>query len=486
MRYWHRHPIALSLQGAAQKNSSPLRMNGRNTPNPLISSLPVNFKSRASILQANRLTLTILSINFKDRVSILQVNFMTPHDFQRNITPYLADLLKQFPVVGIIGARQVGKTTLAKTVAKDFLYMDLELNSDFDRLTHDPEFFFKQNPSHVIFDEAQLLPTLFPTLRSVIDSNRQEKGRFIITGSSSPELLDNISESLAGRIAILELGTLKANEFYQKPMSAFYQMFSNKLSKENISIQTPQLTHEEVQNFWLKGGYPEPILQDKNFYREWMTSYQQTYINRDIAQLFPRLNTVNYRRFISMLGKLSSKLINKSDLARSLNVSQPTITDYLNIADGTFIWRQLLSFENNVTKSVIKMPRGHIRDSGLLHNLLHIDNLSDLQNDPCCGFSFEGFVIEEILKGLQDARVRNFDAYYYRTRSGAEIDLILEGTFGLLPIEIKYGYTTTLNQLRTLNDFIQSNNLPFGILVNQSDRVEWINERILQVPTGCL
>lgn len=409
-----------------------------------------------------------------------------PLKFDRNITPYLKHLLGQFPIVAIIGARQTGKTTLAKTVANNFLYVDLELHSDFDRLANDPEFFFKQNPSEVIFDEAQQLPELFPILRSVVDSNRSEKGRFIITGSSSPELLNNISESLAGRIVIIELGTLKANEFYQKPISDFYQIFTNKLSKENSHIKSPQLTYEQIQSFWLKGGYPEPIMNDEYFFREWMTDYQSTYINRDIAGLFPRLNTLNYRRFISMLGRLSSKIINKSDLARSLNVSQPTITEYLDIANGTFIWRQLSSFENNITKSVIKMPRGHIRDSGLLHSLLHIDTLQNLQDDPIAGFSFEGFVIEEILKGLQDSRIRNFNAYYYRTRSGAEIDLILEGTFGLLPIEIKYGCTVTRNQLRTLNAFVEQNNLPFGIVINQSDHVEWINKQILQIPVGCL
>ena len=406
--------------------------------------------------------------------------------FQRNIFNYLIDLKAQYPAIAILGARQVGKTTLAKATAKDFFYMDLEKASDFDRVANDPEFFFKQHPQHVIFDEAQELPELFPILRSIIDENRSQKGRFILTGSSSAELLHNISESLAGRIAIIELGTLKATEYYRKPLSPFYQLFEQPLEKNKITIQTPQLSMQQIQAFWLMGGYPEPILNDPGFYKEWMTDYQSTYINRDIAKLFPRLDKVAYRRFITMLGKLSSKIINKSDLARSIGVSQPTISDYLDIANGTFVWRQLLSFESNVNKSIVKMPRGHIRDSGLLHHLLHIDNLESLQNDPIAGFSFEAFVIEEILKGLQDARIRNFDAYYYRTRSGAEIDLVIEGPFGLLPIEIKYGYQVSRMQLRTLNDFIVNNHLPFGLLANQSDRMEWLTDNILQVPAGCL
>lgn len=405
---------------------------------------------------------------------------------KRNITAYLSDLLSQFPCVAIIGARQVGKTTLAKTVMPDWLYLDLERTTDLDRLTHDIDFFFKQQPNQIIFDEAQLYPELFSALRGVIDQDRQQKGRFILTGSSSPELLNNISETLAGRIAIIELGTLKMNEYYEKPLSDFYDIFKNPLNKNHTAISQPQFDYEQVQSHWLKGGYPEPRQGDDNYYQEWFVDYQTTYVNRDIAKLFPRLDKIIYRRFIGMLGKLSSHIINKSQLARSLSVSQPTISDYLDIAEGTFLWRKLNSYEKNPNKSIVKMPRGHIRDSGLLHHLLRLNSLDQLQQDPIAGFSFESFVIEEILKGLQDARCRNVDAYYYRTRSGAEIDLILEGPFGTLPIEIKYGVRVARQQLRALTEFITEHKLPFGLVINQADKVEWLTETILQIPVGCL
>ncbi len=406
--------------------------------------------------------------------------------FKRNIEPYLAELMRQYPAVAIIGARQVGKTTLAKVVGEGYFYMDMEKGSDFDRFSRDPEFFFKQHPSHVIFDEAQIYPELFTVLRSVIDEDRSATGRFILTGSSSLELLRNISESLAGRIAIIELGTLKANEYYHQPLSPFYEMFNTALNPNHVPLGIPPLNREQVQNSWFMGGYPEPADSVGFFHQEWMTDYQSTYVNRDIAQLFPKLDKIAYRRFISMLGRLSGQIINKSDLARSIGVSQPTITQYLDIASGTFLWRQLLSFENSVSKSVVKMPRGHIRDSGLLHHFLKIRNIEALQNDPIVGFSFESFVIEEILKGLQDARLRNVDAYYYRTRSGAEIDLILEGPFGAVPIEIKYGQRVTRHQLRWLDEFVIENKLPFGIIINQADVAEWLTEKIIQIPAGFL
>ncbi|MDP3558992.1 MAG: ATP-binding protein [Legionellaceae bacterium] len=406
--------------------------------------------------------------------------------YQRNITPHLLELMKKFPAIAIIGARQVGKTTLAKTVGHDFTYVDLEKPSDYDRVTRDPDFFLKQFPSKIIFDEAQFYPELFAVLRGAIDEKRQEKGRFIITGSSSTELLRNVSESLPGRIAIIELGTLKANELFHEPLSDFYQQFKQPLSKENFNIASQPRSFDQIQEAWFKGGYPEPWqMNDDSYYQEWMVNYETTYLNRDIASLFPKLDKIAFRRFITMLGELSSKILNKSDIARSIAVTQPTIADYIDIAAGTFIWRSIPSFEHNVTKRIVKMPRGHIRDTGLLHHLLHIGSLSQLQSSIMAGFSFEAFVIEEILKGLQDARIQTH-AYYYRTYSGAEIDLVLEGNFGILPIEIKYGSTILARQLRAMTEFIQEHHLPFGVVVNQAEKIEWLTKDIIQVPVGYL
>lgn len=409
-----------------------------------------------------------------------------PNVYQRNITPHLVDLMGKFPAVAIIGARQVGKTTLAKTVGHDFTYVDLEKPSDYDRVTRDPEFFLKQTPSNIIFDEAQLYPQLFAVLRGAIDEQRDKKGRFIITGSSSIELLRNVSESLAGRIAIIELGTLKANELFQEPLSDFYQLFKQTLSQDNFKIESRPRQFDQTQEAWFKGGYPDPCgMHDDSYFQEWMANYEMTYVNRDIARLFPKLDKVAFRRFMTMLGELSSKILNKSDLGRSIGVTEPTVSDYIDIANGTFIWRSMPSFEQNVTKRVVKMPRGHIRDTGLLHHLLHIGSLKQLQSSVIAGFSFEAFVIEEILKGLQDVRVQT-QAYYYRTHSGAEIDLVLEGNFGILPIEIKYGSTILARQLRSMTAFIQEHHLPFGVVINQADKVEWLTKNIIQVPAGYL
>lgn len=413
--------------------------------------------------------------------------------YKRNLFNKINRLLSSFPAVVILGARQTGKTTLAKLVASDWQYFDLEKISDYDFIDRDREFFFSQNPNHLILDEAQIYPKLFDTLRGVIDADREKTGRFILTGSSSPELLNNISESLAGRVAIIELATLKANEFYQQDLSDFYKIFQQNLNKnlfEEIVLNLkPKLSLNNMQDIWYKGGYPEPLERsnnNKNFYYDWMENYNATYINRDLADLFPGLNKITYNRFLKMLGQLSGNVLNKNDLARSLEISEASIRNYLAIAEGTYLWRLLPSFENNILKSTIKMPKGHIRDSGLLHYLLKIKSLDELYHHPIVGKSFESFVIEEIIKGMQATEETNYNCYYYRTRSGSEVDLVLHGFFGVLPIEIKYGSSTDKKQLRSLNDFIERNNLSFGLLINQSSKPQWLTKNIFQLPVNYL
>ncbi|MDX2347053.1 MAG: ATP-binding protein [Legionella sp.] len=407
------------------------------------------------------------------------------NNLPRNLASQIRELLAQFPAVVILGARQVGKTEIARHIAPDFVYVDLENPADRDRIEFDPGFFFEQHPSAVILDEAQEFPLLFNYLRGVIDNSREAVGRFIITGSSSPELLSYVSETLAGRVAIIELGTLKANEFYKKPLNNFYDIFNTTLDKNKLVFNTPEITLENMQMAWLKGGYPEPCLKalkDETFYERWMVNYQSTYLNRDLAKLFPKLDKINYRRFLTMLGKLSGTIINRSDLARALSISAPTVAHYLDIAEGTYLWRQLPSFERQISKNLVKMPKGHVRDSGLLHSLLGIYDLEQLLSDPVAGRSFEGFVIEEIIKGIQGAGIYGTEFSYYRTRSGAEIDLIIKGRFGMLPIEIKLGSAASRKQLTALSNFIEQNNLDFGLLINQSTKVEWLTKNILQLP----
>ncbi len=403
---------------------------------------------------------------------------------ERNSAVKVNALLKVFPAVLILGVRQSGKTTLAQQVRKDWKYFDLENMNDLDFISSDMDFFFNEYPGNIIIDEAQEFSGLFKHLRGVIDSDRNQKNRFILTGSSSPELIKQASESLAGRLGIVELGTLKINELHEKPLPSFYQIFNNPLSASTLE-KLKKLTVEEgdVINNFLHGGYPEPVLaKDNDYFRLWMQNYFQLYIERDIRKLFPRLDTLKYRRFVSTLSELSGTIINKAQLGRALDTSEVTIRDYLEIADKTFVWRMIPSYEKAKSKSIVKMPKGILRDSGLTHFLANIDSREKLIRSPHVGQNFESFIIEEIIKGVQCTNATNWEYYYYRTKHGAEVDLILEGSFGVLPIEIKFGVTTQSRQITSLQKFLSDNSLPLGLVINNSTEIKALASNIIQIP----
>jgi predicted AAA+ superfamily ATPase len=406
----------------------------------------------------------------------------------RQIRNKINQLLDYFPVVVILGARQCGKTTLAKMLRPHWHYLDLDNPADLAKFAdQDPVFYLHHYDHDLIIDEAQAYPPVFDILRGIIDERREQKGRFILTGSSSPQLLNHVTNSLAGRVAMIELSTLTPSECVEKPIPNFYDYFIEPSSTNMLCQLKNPLTKKEVHHAWLMGGYPEPVLkQDAVFQEYWMAEYQKSYLFRDVASLFPRLNHQAYQRFLTILSRLSGTILNKSDLARSIEISEPTIKDYLQIAEGTFLWRSIQSYDLHPLRQVVKMPKGHFRDSGLLNYLLRIYTLDDLFNHPHVGHLFESFVIEQIINHLHALPITNWKTYFYRTKHGAEIDLILEGRFGLLPIEIKFGETVTPRQLTTLKAFITEHQLPLGIVINQADRILMLSENIIQIPVQFL
>ena len=268
-------------------------------------------------------------------------------------------LIESFPCVVILGPRQCGKTSLSKGLRPSWNYIDLENPQTYDRVHDDLNFFFKQNSKELIIDEAQISEDLFKTLRGVIDSDRESNGRFILTGSSSPELLKNVSESLAGRVAIYELSPFKASELKESPLPSFYESFNNPIdkstSKELFKLHT-DLTLEDIFKGLVYGGYPQPIqkIKDLNYYKTWMENYFKTYVERDIRALFPKLDIIKYRRFINMLTAHSGTIINRTQFGRSLDLNESTVKNYLDIADGTMVWRNIPSYEKSKVKSIIK------------------------------------------------------------------------------------------------------------------------------------
>jgi predicted AAA+ superfamily ATPase len=412
------------------------------------------------------------------------------HAIRRNLLDKLNRYLGYFPVVAILGVRQSGKTTLARMARPDWDYFDLERGEDYDHITNDFSFFFKEHDEQVIIDEAQLSSQLLSEIRHVVDADRGKKGRFIITGSSSPELLRAVSETLAGRIGLIELGTLKANERFERPISSLYEILNGAAPKDQLELLKKLEvinTHDDVMRHFLSGGYPEPALSgDTDFSDVWMENYFNTYVQRDIRRLFPRMNADNYRRFIGMLAELSGTIVNRAEIARSLGASEPTVMDYLDIAQGTFVWRNLPSLERSRSKSVIKMPRGYIRDSGLLHHILKIKDRDTLLRSSGVGAAFEAFVIEEIINGFMANITDLPEFHYFRTRNGAEVDLIIDTASNRIPVEVKFGTSTKRQQLMSLSQFIERERLEYGILINNDDRVTMLTDNIIQLPAGAL
>jgi predicted AAA+ superfamily ATPase len=412
------------------------------------------------------------------------------HGLGRNLESKINNLLGYFPIVIILGARQCGKTTLARMLRPEWRYFDLERARDYDFVTRDFEFFIKEHPQSLIIDEAQRYPALFQELRGVVDRDRRHRGRFILTGSSSPDLIKNVSESLAGRVGIVELGTFKANETYAQGLPAFYKIFEGVLDRnvsDSLKSIAPALSHDQLMQAFLKGGYPEPVLEkDDRFHAAWMENYVQTYVERDIRALFPRLDLIKYQRFVAMLSGLSGTIINRSQVGRSLDISEKSIRDYLQIITGSYIWRNIASYEKDAGRSIVKMPKGNFRDSGLSHFLQGISTRDQLLTYPHAGAAFEAFVFEEIIKGIQATVAVNWNYYHFRTRNGAEVDLILEGPFGILPIEIKFGNQIRQRRIQALKNFVYTRDLPLGLVINNSDDIQMIADRILQLPATCI
>ena len=320
--------------------------------------------------------------------------------------------LAQYPAVALLGPRQVGKTTLAKAVAANHpgaIVLDMERESDRAVLTR-PELFLPLHRDRlVVLDEVQHLPALFAQLRPEIDADRRA-GRFLLLGSASGELLRQTGESLAGRVSYVELTPLLAAE-----------------------LEADLLTEQAL---WLRGGYPLSYLADSDDTAfQWRQDFIATFLQRDLPALGVRVPAETLRRFWTMLAHLHGQLFNASQLGRSLGgASHATAGRYLDMLVDTLMVRRLEPYLANVGKRLVKSPKVYVRDSGLLHALLGLATVRQLQGHPVAGASWEGFVVEQVAAALPAGAQIGF----YRTAAGAELDLVVEGTAGRIGIEIKF------------------------------------------------
>lgn len=335
---------------------------------------------------------------------------MKPY-INRTITQTIERKLKTAPVVAILGPRQCGKTTLAHAIISEIshsVYLDLERGSDLNKL-QDPEMFFTLNDDRLIcLDEIQRVPELFAEMRSKIDRNGNN-GQFLVLGSASPELLKQTSETLAGRIAFVELTPFLLSEI------------------------SDDSEHDTLRSLWLRGGFPRSYLSDTDMDSyEWRRDFIRTFLERDIPQLGINIPRLRLERFWQMCAHMHGQLLNRTSLGESLGVSHHTINNYVALLEKTYMLRVLQPYYANVKKRLIKSPKIYIRDSGLVHALLSVATDNDLLGHPVYGASWEGFVLENIIDAFP-----GWHPYFYRSVAGAEIDLVLERGRQRLAMEIK-------------------------------------------------
>jgi hypothetical protein len=339
----------------------------------------------------------------------------------RLLTEQLKNALSEVPAVGLLGARQVGKTTLALAVgdSRNALYLDLESEADRARLAEPDDYLRRNLDRLVILDEVHRVPGLFPVLRGVIDQARREgkkHGLFLLLGSASPDLIRQSGESLAGRIRYLDLAPftiLEALDF-------------------------------DVESLWMRGGFPDSLLAGSDMQSmRWRRDFIRSYLEREIPQFGFRLPSETLRRFWTMLAHRQGAPLNTAELARGLGIDVRTVNRYLDLLMDLFLLRRLQPWHANVGKRLFRSPKIFLRDSGLLHALLSIGNIDALLSHPVLGMSWEGFIIENLLASAPDGAT----GYFYRSNGGAEIDLLLDLPGGeRWAIEIKRSHSPQVDK----------------------------------------
>jgi hypothetical protein len=374
---------------------------------------------------------------------------------RRLLAPQLLKRLRRFPAVALLGPRQAGKTTLARTFSKH--YFDLEQQEDQLRLDLHWDALMESNEL-LILDEAQVLPAIFSRIRGAIDARRKQNGRFLLLGSVAPALMKNVSESLAGRLALCELYPFLLVELKQR---------------------------REQDELWLRGGFPDGgILRKKNF-PVWERDYLTLLAQRDLPAWGLPAKPQTTQRFFKMLAACHGQIWNASKIGASLGLSYHTVNHYLDYLENAYLILRLPPFHANIRKRLVKSPKIFWRDSGLLHALLEVSSREALLSQPWVGASWEGWCINQILATLKTMG-QDFDACYFRTADGHEIDLLLKFRKGLWAFEFKLTSSPSIDDMKGLKSAAEMVKADKQVLVSKTLKSEEGIGRISTNMSRCL
>lgn len=358
--------------------------------------------------------------------------------------------IRNNPVTAIMGPRQCGKTTLARTIARttESTIFDLEDPTDYDLLREQPKIILQQQKGLVILDEIQRSPDLFPLLRVLADETESQR-KFLILCSASPDLIQKSSESLAGRVGFVHL--------------TGFNLFESGV--------------ENLDRLWLRGGFPRAFLgADEQQSFSWRENFIQTFLERDISNFGFNIPPVTLRRFWLMLAHYHGQIWNGAEFARALGVSEPTVKRYLDILTGTYMIRQLQPWYENLKKRQVKAPKIYIRDSGILHALLGMEGTAILTHVKS-GASWEGFIIEQLI-----SRLESRDFFYWRTHTGTELDLMVLKGGRRLGFEIKFSETPKIT--RSMVTALEDLKLDKLFIVHKGKREISLEEKIAAIPAS--
>lgn len=354
----------------------------------------------------------------------------------RDIEKILLKALKQFPVVVLTGPRQSGKTTLVRNILKDYNFITFDDPLNRERAFSDPFFFLESAGKKVIFDEIQYVPQLLSYIKIVVDKNRNKKGMFVLTGSQQFTLMKGLTETLAGRVALLRLLPFSKSE------------------RERIPKVKKKVTDPLKDFIWvsLRGSFPEPNINLKIKIKTWYSSFLQTYLERDIRSIYDIGNLRDFQRFLKLITARCSQNLNLSNLSNDLGVAVNTVKRWVSILEASNIIYLLPPYYKNLGKRITKSPKIYFLDSGLVSSLVGIETDKHLLNGPLAGALFENYCIQETVKFFYN-RGEIPNIYYLCTHNGLEIDLIIEKGMKIYPCEIKLTKTPNLGMIRSIERF---------------------------------
>lgn len=397
----------------------------------------------------------------------------------RHILPYLERMKKQFRVLLVTGSRQVGKSTLLKNkLLPEYDYVTLDDFSDLSIAQKDAALFFKNHPLPVIVDEVQRAPNLFLQIKLLAD-NSEEKGKIILTGSQSYKLLSNASDSLAGRVCIINMSSLSLREKYGIDFNTEFLPTEEYISKRKNFIKT----YENLWNHIWRGSMPEladDTVEWESFYR----SYIRTYIDRDVADLIDVKNLVKFNNFMQCIASRVGELFNADSLARDVGVTSKTISQWTSILESSSVIKLLQPYEKNVSNRAVKTPKIYFMDTGLVCHLVGWSSSQVAMNGAMSGSLFENFVISEIIKSYYNSGHDSKDIYFYRDKDKKEIDLIIEKDNILYPIEIKKSAQPTIDMAKSLSVLhkIPGKTVGQGCILCQCDKMHYLSDNVAALP----